>query len=106
MADVPRWRVPANADFRWRAWDGEFVLYHCNSGDTHRMNAFSAEVLRALGEQPATSAELLRQLSTRLALEPDETLRANLEALLARFHDFGLIEPEHDRPLPGAAGSR
>ena len=45
------WRVSSGSTFRWRQWDDEFVLYHDESGDTHRLNALSARALEHLGRR-------------------------------------------------------
>ena len=62
-AGEPQWRVVPGSRFRWREWDGEFVLYHENSGDTHRLNALGARALAMLGASPVGTAELSERLA-------------------------------------------
>jgi PqqD family protein of HPr-rel-A system len=107
MGPTPNWRVLPNSVLHWREWDSEFVVYHENSGDTHRLNAVGACALQRLSEQPLTAMALVSRLSGQFELSgPD--LAAVVDDLLARFHDLGLIEPEpqHDASDAVAPGTR
>ena len=97
MVPVSLWRVPHSSALRWREWDGEFVVYHEPSGDTHRLNALAARVLHLLiaeGLSQATlTARLLRSDSAqtpelRDCVEPT----AVVADLLNRLAELGLIE--------------
>jgi PqqD family protein of HPr-rel-A system len=101
MAAARRWLVSPEADFRWRGWEGRYVVFHCQSGDTHQLNALAASALRSLQEQPASAPELARRVATKTGIEPDEELLGKLEGLLREFDDAGLIEPADD-PEPAA----
>jgi PqqD family protein of HPr-rel-A system len=86
VPEPPRWRVASDAVFVWRQWEQEFVLYHENSGDTHRLNAVSAQIVRLLAHDPLTTSEI----STRLG---DESNGGDgLAPLLRHLFDLGLIE--------------
>lgn len=97
MGPTPNWRVPSNSVFHWREWDSEFVVYHENSGDTHRLSAVGARALQHLAAQPMTAVALVNRLSDELGLGGPE-FTATVDDLLARFRDLGLIEPQHDAP--------
>jgi PqqD family protein of HPr-rel-A system len=88
-----RWRVQGSSSLCWRAWDEEHVVFHPASGDTHLLNAFTAEVLRALEECPASGAELTQLFAPAFEAEDEPALRGQIDNLLARFHELGLIEP-------------
>jgi PqqD family protein of HPr-rel-A system len=94
--DDTRWRVQGTAGLCWRAWDDEYVVYHPASGDTHLLNAFTAEVLRALEECPASTSELAQFCAPACDAEDEPALRQQISNLLARFHELGLIEPAHE----------
>jgi PqqD family protein of HPr-rel-A system len=88
------WYVPHAAFLRWREWDGEFVLYHELSGDTHRLNILAASALRMLIAEPM-SAELL---SMRLARAQSPESRPQspepIADLLSRLSALGLIDAQ------------
>lgn len=72
-----------------RSWDGEHVLYHPGSGDTHLLDDDAMRVLEALRAGPASAA----QLAARLA--PDEDAQeggAQALALAAGLAALGLLE--------------
>jgi PqqD family protein of HPr-rel-A system len=98
------WRVPAGRELRWRSWDGEELVYHGNSGDTHRLNAVGAAVLRSIDGPPLGTPELVDRVAAVLAVDRN-TVIAPVAELLARFEDLGLIESV-DEPGPRADGTR
>ena len=85
-----KWKTP---ELIWRSWEGESVVYHVQSADTHLLNPTAAIVLQRLQQSPATSLELTEQLAVTNGLEPDQDLFRNVEKLLSNFHELGLIEP-------------
>lgn len=99
----PIWRVPAGRGLRWRSWDGEHLVYHENSGDTHRLNAVGEAVLLAIAEDGSTTEQVIEQVATVLRAERS-TLAGPIAELLARFEDLGLIESIDER-RPGPRGS-
>lgn len=76
---------------RWRSWDGEYLLYHPDSGDTHRLNAVGAAVLRAIDRTGTTTEELIGRIAAELRMDPS-TLGESIPELLDRFVDLGLVE--------------
>jgi len=90
-----RWKVPDRTRLCWRFWDGEFVVFHANSCDTHLLNPLAAEVLRALTGAPASAPELARHLCSELGAELDPELEGRVSELLPQLEERGLIEPVH-----------
>ena len=103
MPSQPTWQVVPGSSFRWRQWDEEHVLYHENSGDTHRLNALGARALELL-ETPATADELARRLAARLTVAPDEAFASVVGKLVLHFRELGLVESVtvHDARQPHA----
>ena len=93
MAVSLAWRVPLHSRFHWRAWDDEHVVYHVNSGDTHRLNAVGARALRLLMSASLTSAELATHLEPELPGETDAVRLELVEALVSQLRSLGLVEP-------------
>lgn len=87
--DEKVWRV---ADFRWRCWDQDWVVYNIPSGSTHLLTAVAAEALRVLEQKPATALDLSQRLAAAASLKPDEELIDQVRKLLANLDDMGLIE--------------
>ena len=100
-----QWRVPAAASLRWRSWEGEHVVYHCESGDTHLLNPAAAEALKFLETRPAGADDLAEHVAARLSLAAGGQLRREMAELLAAFDDLGLIEPVDDPARPVATGA-
>jgi hypothetical protein len=46
------WQADRLADLAWRQWDGEFVVHHALSNDTHRLSELAGVVLIRLNERP------------------------------------------------------
>ena len=110
------WRVLHASALHWRAWDGECVLYHTLSGDTHRLNHLAARALELLAATPMSAEQLTHRLSAagdgdeRNSAEPSSSERSGvvepahslsrttLDELLVRLRALGLIEPDdaHD----------
>jgi PqqD family protein of HPr-rel-A system len=83
---------------RWRAWDGDFVVYHEQSGDTHFLNTLGARALERLGTCPMAVPELARALADEFgAASTEEESVAAAADLVARFAELGLIERSEDR---------
>lgn len=87
------WRVAARSELVWRFWDGEYVVFHVSSGDTHLLNLVAGQALQSLEHAPADAAELTRRVAAALDVEPDDALRDDLVTFLAQLEDLGLIEP-------------
>ncbi len=85
MSEIdPGWRIAPQASLALRFWDGECVLYHGASGDTHRL----PEEIGRLLEQLAGGMAEIPQLVEAINLHSEDVQRALLE--LARL---GIVEP-------------
>ena len=79
-----------NARSAWhlRMWDEGAVAWNAVNGDTHAMDALSAEVLLASRLQGISDAALAEHLAQRLALPLDETLQHAILGALDRIHQL------------------
>jgi PqqD family protein of HPr-rel-A system len=75
-------------------WDGEqlVVVFQPASGDTHLVDALSAEVLRLLTPTPQTAASVWQRLLERSGLSAEEFPLARLQTVLAQLEQLDLIE--------------
>jgi PqqD family protein of HPr-rel-A system len=90
----PRWEVAGGpAALLWREWDGEYIVFHVPSGDTHLLNAFAAEILLSLADEPASVAELVLRLRHEVGLEPGSGQEEPIANLVTQFEERGLVEP-------------
>ncbi len=88
-----RWRMTSRFEIRMRSWDGETILYHSGSGDTHLLDQYQARVLEWLRSDPLTEKELEARLATMLDLEDDETLPPYVRKLLLDLQKLNIVEP-------------
>lgn len=79
---------PSDIALASRCWDGNCVVYHELSGDTHLLSSVDWEVLSAMDGRPVTLADLFTKVRQSLG-ERDELY---LSQLLEAFVDTGLIE--------------
>jgi PqqD family protein of HPr-rel-A system len=86
------WSVPEGTDLRWRSWDGQYVVYHCASGDTHLLQPIAAAALKRLQKRPSTAEELTRGVKAEFGLAAEPGLASQIQQLVKRFNDLGLIE--------------
>jgi PqqD family protein of HPr-rel-A system len=87
-----RYDAPPAGVLRLVPLDELTAIYHRASGQTHLVAAPVPEILEALGEAPATLAELLARLASRYDLaDPDSDA---LEARLAELVGLGLVRTE------------
>lgn len=101
MSD-PRWRVPPEVELHWRCWEGEYVVFHPDSGDVHLLNPLAGEALKALEIGPVGAEDLARCLAARRQGTDARELTDPMAELLATFDELGLIEPVADAPQPVA----
>jgi len=85
------WAIDGDAEWLFRQWGDECVVYSCVSGDTHLLDALGAASFTVLRQAPATSEDLARRAAFQLGLEPDEALLGMTEALLGDFERIGLV---------------
>lgn len=93
--DGPIWRLASPEDLAWREWEGELVVYHDGSGETHRLDGLAAEIFEALLEHPSRSGELVLHIGERLGIDDTAELRRSVMSALERFQALSLAEPTH-----------
>ena len=106
MGQQPIWRIPPSFTLHWRQWDSELIVYHEQSGDTHRLNAIGAAALKLLADRPLTEPQLVGELSAALAVAADQDLSSTIHDLLLRLSNLGLIDVVHDAAEPHSPGPR
>jgi PqqD family protein of HPr-rel-A system len=67
------------------------LLYHRASGQTHMVISPVPEILDALGDNPATAAELHMRLEQRFDLGESEQAIAEIEEHLAGLTALGMV---------------
>jgi PqqD family protein of HPr-rel-A system len=87
-----RWRLCGDLPLCWRFWDDEFVVYHPASGNTHWLNVAAAEVLKLLESAPASTSQMVTQLTAAFEAPADQQLWDHVERLCAELDQLGLIE--------------
>ena len=88
-----RWRAVQGHELLVRTWDGDRVVYHCGSGDTHLLNAFAFQALQLLGMASADQDELAQRMAAHFRIDRDQTLHTKMGALITDLDRLGLIEP-------------
>ncbi len=92
---APLWRLPPNSDFNWTQCGDEHIVFHPASGETHYLNDLSALTLRFLEAEPATTAGLYSRIADFLGTDTSKELEQQLDYLLARFDQLGVVEQIH-----------
>jgi len=85
------YRLTSPKGLLWRDWGDDAVVYNPASGNTHRLPAPAAHVLRSLQAQPASVDDLVAEL-TAWVPERQSDLRAWVSALLGELERVGLVE--------------
>jgi len=85
------WTLAPNAQLQWRSWEGETVVYHPPSGDTHILHPLAAEILRHLDGHTIDIAQLAAHVAQTFDLQPDEELHRQIEYCINQFTNLGLI---------------
>jgi PqqD family protein of HPr-rel-A system len=89
-----RWTTVRGFPLLWRSWgEGEYVVYHTGSADTHHLNEVGAEVLRQLDGRPVNVEELTVRVAESLDCEAGEEFAHHIEGLVLQLDELGLIEP-------------
>ena len=92
-AEDRRWGLPEDVGLLWKSWDEEVIVFNQASGQTHLLDALSAEVLRELEQRPVTVVDLVTLFADRYGLNSEE-LGDRLTTICRRFDELGLAEPD------------
>ncbi len=88
-----RWRLITNSSLLRRSWgEGQEVVFHSGSGDTHLLNDVASELLYCLEEANLTCDELAERCAVRFDAEPDDGFKKHVAEIVGQFDELGLIE--------------
>lgn len=88
------WHVAQGARLHWSEWDGEFVLFHENSANTHQLNLFAATAVKLLCDEPAGSESLTQKTAAKLGVDVDAELQDDVDLLLSQLKTLGILEAQ------------
>ncbi len=91
MSAALRWRLAA-ASIAWRDLDGDIVVYHDGSGDTHHLGPLASATIRALAQHAGgLEFEALAQaLHNQHVVAGQEVPTGELERTLAELANLKL----------------
>lgn len=92
-----RWRATAADDLSWIDRGDGYVAYHRPSGKTHFLNDASHALLTEILVEPQEVADVVAALAAGSAAAsppPDAEVAQELEAMLTRFEQLGLVHRE------------
>lgn len=69
------------------------MVYHVQSGDTHRLGPIEAAAIEELALAAAAPGALVVRVADRLHLESTPELSRKIATLLERLGALGLVEP-------------
>ena len=87
------WKLGANGRIVWHQWDGDYVVFNPDSGNTHLLDIASGEVLVALQAGAASTEHLAARLADLLDLGKDQTMTSAVRHILETLSGLGLVEP-------------
>jgi PqqD family protein of HPr-rel-A system len=88
-----RWRVPPGPAPIVRRWPEEFAVFNPLSGHTHFLDPVAGGLVDLLSRSEQSTETLRTRVAEWLELDADAALAANVDAMLARLADEGLVEP-------------
>lgn len=71
-----RWSLAPEAELVWRGWDGQVVVHHALSNDTHRFAEPAGSILRQLGQFGSQDQSALATICGADEADCDEVLSA------------------------------
>lgn len=86
------WRIPGARGLAWAHWDPEYSLFHAETGKTHLLNEFPAEILRRLSVGPRNTEELADALAKVCEVPSDAEWLRTVEQTLGQLEALDLIE--------------
>jgi len=84
-----KWRT---APLEWKVWDDGKLAFNIGSGTTHLLNPTAASVLEVLERRACDRAEIASWLSSGKTDEADSELLDQVDELLTKLDELGLIE--------------
>ena len=92
------WQISAVRQLHWRYWQDEAVVYNDTSGDTHLLDALSAEVLFLLDQVDCSIScdDIARQIAATINMDSQSTdieFLGRIEKIIDNFYRLELIVP-------------
>lgn len=84
------WQVCDDHSFTIKVWDDGTVIYDDVSGDTHFLDAFSAEIVSQLLQGKQSIAGLRDVMAAQVEDLDDETLCESIRVALTQLNQSGL----------------
>ena len=96
------WRIMGAEPLRMRTWEGDSIVYHPMSGQTHRVDVVSALLLRCLTTGSASLVDLCREAEAFLELDDQALTERTVGQTLESLRTVGLVEVQvnHDGDAP------
>ena len=85
------WDIPGNEQLSWRSWDGDYVVFHAFSGQTHRLDLLSGEVLKVMMDGPVSAEVICTRVAAFLETDNDTHVAQAVTKLISGLEDAGLI---------------
>lgn len=79
----------------WARWDDGATLLHRPSGKTHFLNPASVFLLELFGRGPLDARDAAAALARQERVEPSPAYVAQIEVILRRFEQLGLVRCLH-----------
>lgn len=75
----------------WEIWPDGYAVYQTASGETHFLNNVGGPLLRCLMDRAPTDHRLSDCIQYALGESPSESLDLEVNPLLERFDELGLV---------------
>lgn len=85
------WQAVEPAELRWRSWEGQSVVFHVGSGDTHLLSPAAAEILQGLAAGPATFDSIVQRFATAMDAPVAPQIFDAVDGVLTSLGALGLV---------------
>lgn len=95
MSSKTSWRSVNFSSLHIEEWNGEYTVFHPESGKTHFLNQMGFQILMDLHRHPLSAIsidEICQSLINQFQLQPDTAFSDQVNKILHRFDELGLIE--------------
>jgi PqqD family protein of HPr-rel-A system len=87
------WQAVSSTEIDIRTWDGEHVIYHAASGNTHLLGAEAAEILLLLRQAPAEENAIAHHIAQRMQVDVDQDFLLQVRDMLSALQSITLVRP-------------
>lgn len=81
---------------RWALWDGDNVVFHAETGETHLLSDLPTLVLRMLLAGPLRTSVVSERSAHACSVANDSAWRQKILAILGRLEGLELVERRSD----------